>query len=114
MATGRKPKKAKGLRLASVAPTPVKGAYPTVEFSAAASRFNVQSGGMGRAVAEQSLKPKRYDPALSATDIPVLESRVMLKDGARCEAIVKLGRRANTGQDHRNLDAVVLKRRLGV
>jgi hypothetical protein len=69
---------------------------------------------MARAVAELSLRPKRYDPALSATGGLVVESREMLKDGVRSEAIVKLGRRANTGQDRRNLYAVVLKRRLGV
>lgn len=69
---------------------------------------------LGRAVAELSLWPKRYEPALSATGGLVVESREMLKDGARCEAIVKLGRRANTGQDRRNLYAVVLKRRPGV
>ncbi len=55
-----------GPRLASVAPTPVKGAYPTVEFSAAESRFNVQSGnGSGRRGTEfeaEALRPSLYPP----------------------------------------------------
>jgi hypothetical protein len=42
---------------------------------------------MARAVAELSLRPKRYDPALSAAGGLVVKSRVMLKDGARCEAL---------------------------
>lgn len=67
MATGAKAQDGNEAIAVSVAARPVKGAYLSVEIAVAESRFNVQSVAMGRAVAELSLWPKRYEPALSAT-----------------------------------------------